>query len=596
MSERTDLGTHGNLAEVYDLVQKPAQADRSEAIHRAIDQCLITMVYQPIVDLQTGSIFAYEALCRSRLPQFDSPPALIEAATEVGRIGELGRLQRKLASKNCANYPIFVNISPHEFDDVYLVRPDDAIFRHRRPVYLEITESVPLVFFDQCHSVLGELRRKGARLAIDDLGAGYSNLKYIADLAPDIVKLDRELVAGCTREGAQYKLLCSIAQLCREVDAKVVAEGVENAEELDAVTSAGIELCQGFFLGRPKSSPPEVCWPAADILSTARTAERIAARRRERGGLSREEEQRRIEEMEELSSALEKSVRKARGEVVRLRKALNKAEVKTERTQTRLARVEDSLVESESERQRLAEMWEIQSTPDELEIVVPVRTRTRSSGRFRKVALHALIWATGLVAGVALYRFDPGVADLALRHGSPGLAESGGVSAPEVEQMEDSAPSIAEPVVGVAAAPTAETEAVAEVTVQPALPAVVVTPEPSPEAVARERISDLLNAWAAAWSQQDVDGYVDSYVADFVSDSGLGGADWRAQRRDRLAHPEFIRVGIEDLSVELDGPRMARTTFLQSYESDTFDDRVRKELTLVFDDDQWRISREVSIP
>jgi len=142
-----------------------------------------------------------------------------------------------------------------------LVRPDDPIFLHPKPVYLEVTESVPLSYFEQCHSVLAELRKKGNFLAVDDLGAGYSNLKYIADLEPEVVKIDRELVAGIRVGDRHFRLLRSIVDLCKQMDARVVAEGIETLEELAAAREAGADYAQGYLFARPEFPPPPVVWP-----------------------------------------------------------------------------------------------------------------------------------------------------------------------------------------------------------------------------------------------------------------------------------------------------------------------------------------------
>ena len=98
-------------------------------------------------------------------------------------------------------------------------------------------------------------------LVVDDLGAGYSNLKYIADLNPRVVKLDRDLIAGLTRDSRLFKLVSAIVRLCTELDAKVVAEGIETATELDAVVAAGARYGQGYLLARPAFPPPDITWP-----------------------------------------------------------------------------------------------------------------------------------------------------------------------------------------------------------------------------------------------------------------------------------------------------------------------------------------------
>lgn len=233
-----------------------------DAVHRIIDEKLLRLAFQPILDMKTRKVFAYEALARSPLPIFESPVPLYQAAIRAGRVGEMGRLHRIQATKACPNWPLFININPNELDHGYLVRPDDPIFWHRQPVYLEITESAPLLYFEQCHNVLAEIRKKGVRLAVDDFGAGYSNLRYISDLTPDIVKFDRQLVSGI-REGSRlYRLMRSLVRLCKEMGTQVVAEGVETVDELAAVETARVDFAQGYLLARPGLPLPQATWPA----------------------------------------------------------------------------------------------------------------------------------------------------------------------------------------------------------------------------------------------------------------------------------------------------------------------------------------------
>ena len=218
----------------------------------------LSVVFQPLVELGRQRIFAYEALVRSTSTEYKSPPALFSAAIEADCCGALGRVIRELAIEHCPDYPLFLNIHPNEFDEGWLVQPDDPIFRHEHPVYLEITESVPLSHFHYCHSVLNEIRGKGIMLAVDDLGAGYSNLKYIADLAPEVVKLDRGLVTDLGSDKRRQRLVTSIVRLCVELGARVVAEGLESPDEVQAVVDSGAHFGQGYVLARPSFPPPKV--------------------------------------------------------------------------------------------------------------------------------------------------------------------------------------------------------------------------------------------------------------------------------------------------------------------------------------------------
>jgi EAL domain-containing protein (putative c-di-GMP-specific phosphodiesterase class I) len=237
-------------------------ATRLLPIHRLLSAQQLRVVLQPVVDVRSQSIFAYEALVRPTTPDFDNPPQMFEAAVAGACCGELGRAIRELAISACPNHPLFLNVHPKELDEHWLVQPNDPIFRHTEDVYLEITESVPITHFRLCQSILREIRGKGIYLVVDDLGAGYSNLKYIADLSPRVVKLDRELVAGLTRATRLHRLVTSIVLLCEDLGASVVAEGVETAEELYAVRDAGVHYAQGYLLARPDFPPPPMQWPS----------------------------------------------------------------------------------------------------------------------------------------------------------------------------------------------------------------------------------------------------------------------------------------------------------------------------------------------
>lgn len=231
------------------------------AIRNVLDTRAVRCVYQPLVNLRTQEVFAYEALARPNSPDFDGPLSLFAAAVEHNCTGELGRMLREIAIEDVPDAKLFVNIHPAELNEKWLVQPNDPIFQHTQELYLEITESIPLSHFQLCQSILAEVRDRGVHLVVDDLGAGYSNLKYIADLQPRVVKLDRGLVAGLKIGSRLFKLVSSIVVLCRDLGAMVVAEGIETVDELQAVIAAGAHFGQGYLLARPAFPLPEVKWP-----------------------------------------------------------------------------------------------------------------------------------------------------------------------------------------------------------------------------------------------------------------------------------------------------------------------------------------------
>lgn len=226
--------------------------DSQVAIEALIVAEDLSVVFQPIIRLSTGEVFAYEALTRCAVRPYRNPTALFERAADSGCCGRLGRMVREIAVPLCSGVPVFLNVHPRELEDRWIVRPDDPVFAHDRTVYIEVTESVPLMHFDLCRSVLRELRqRTDARLVIDDLGAGFSNLKLITELEPDVVKLDRSLVMGLDKSGRRRVLVEMIVSLCSRLGSQVVAEGIETQEELEVVRKCGVQFGQGFLFAHP---------------------------------------------------------------------------------------------------------------------------------------------------------------------------------------------------------------------------------------------------------------------------------------------------------------------------------------------------------
>lgn len=244
-----------------EILPEAAEAD-VVVLNKLLAGDAIYSAFQPIIDLKTGEIFAFEALARCRDPYFQTPPHLFAAAILGSRCGLLGRRLRSAAVEAEVDVPLFLNVHPNEFDEGWLVRPDDPVFWHDAGVYLEITESVPLSHFQQCSSVLGEMRSKGVALAVDDLGAGFSNLRYISDLSPEVVKLDRGLVMDLDSDARRRILVKGIIRMCHGMGARVVAEGIETAAELKAVLAAGADFGQGFLFARPAYPPPDSVWPS----------------------------------------------------------------------------------------------------------------------------------------------------------------------------------------------------------------------------------------------------------------------------------------------------------------------------------------------
>ncbi|HEX5064359.1 MAG TPA: EAL domain-containing protein [Kofleriaceae bacterium] len=256
-------------------MRRPTKSPLGEAIARVIEDRDCFCVFQPLVDLRTQKVFAYEALARTKAREFEGPMQMFAAAVSENLTGELGRMLRSMALEGCQGHPLFLNVHPAELNERWVVQPDDPIFQHSEDVYLEITEAVPLSHFRLCSDMLAEVRGRGVHLVVDDLGAGYSNLKYIADLHPRVVKLDRGLIAGLTKDTRLFKLVSAIVRMCSELDSRVVAEGIETETELEAVIAAGARYGQGYLLARPAFPPPQVTWPASVMPSPIASSHRL---------------------------------------------------------------------------------------------------------------------------------------------------------------------------------------------------------------------------------------------------------------------------------------------------------------------------------
>lgn len=258
-----DSGRHRRLA--WNLSEEETQRLGSQRnIRSTVDLTSddIDVVFQPLVDLRTGQVHAVEALARCKWDEYKRPEVLIARAVEEDSIGRVGRLIREVAFERCRDLPLFVNIDPNELSFRWLVRPDDPINFHDHNVFIEITEVAAFEHFGLCSSVLREVcSRSGAKLVIDDLGAGFSNLKRVVDLCPDVVKIDRAIVHGVDSNPRQRILFDHVVRMCKELGASVVAEGIETVAELQVVCEGGADYGQGYLLARPGFPIPESRWP-----------------------------------------------------------------------------------------------------------------------------------------------------------------------------------------------------------------------------------------------------------------------------------------------------------------------------------------------
>lgn len=245
----------GHLSELEDrrLAEEALQREsdeRKRRIRAVIDAGeRIDMAYQPVVELGSGRLIGYEALCR-----FDGGPGTQEVFSLAHGVGlglELELMAVSRALEPVGDVPnLAINGSPgtlasDEFHHLLegCAAPDRVV--------VELTEHVVVDDYAVIARSVERLRGLGIRLAVDDAGSGYASLRHIIDLRPDIIKIDRSLVAAMDSDSARRAVAASLVGLADGMGAELVAEGIETDEELEACLAVGIRLGQGYLLGRP---------------------------------------------------------------------------------------------------------------------------------------------------------------------------------------------------------------------------------------------------------------------------------------------------------------------------------------------------------
>jgi len=215
------------------------------------------MAFQPIIQAVGGELFGHEALLRPSEPSLPHPGAMLHAAESLGRVSDLGRAIRRRAAqamteRSPALGTLFINLHSADFSDEDLVASEAVLTRFARQVVLEVTERTTLDGVPDLRGRVERVRELGFRIAVDDLGAGYSGLNSFVALQPDLVKLDMTLVREVERDPTRQKLVRSLTALCHDMGILVVAEGIQTAEEREVLIDMGCDLLQGYVVGLPQ--------------------------------------------------------------------------------------------------------------------------------------------------------------------------------------------------------------------------------------------------------------------------------------------------------------------------------------------------------
>jgi EAL domain-containing protein (putative c-di-GMP-specific phosphodiesterase class I)/CheY-like chemotaxis protein len=235
-----------------DEVRNEQRRTRLQRVSGAISGAGRTAVFQPIVELERRLVVGFEALAR-----FDDDAWSVERWFEEARSLDLAtELELACIATALGALPeldrvvyLAVNASHRTALDGSLLEALDGVDASR--IVLEITEHEAVEDYERLAAGLAPLRERGARVAIDDAGAGFASLRHILDVDPDLIKLDVTLTRGVDRDRRRRALASALTSFADDMGITVVAEGIETAPELETLRSLGVRYGQGFALGRP---------------------------------------------------------------------------------------------------------------------------------------------------------------------------------------------------------------------------------------------------------------------------------------------------------------------------------------------------------
>ncbi|MBH3459755.1 bifunctional diguanylate cyclase/phosphodiesterase [Pseudomonas putida] len=240
--------------------------EQLSALSAILAQRSIHSLFQPIICLSERRILGYEALSRgpSNSP-LHSPLNLFAIARQAGRLSELEVLCRENACRRFSELglegKLFLNVSPESLLEPHYpsgrtLKMLEQVGLQPSRVVIELTEQTPTDDFQLLSNALHHYRDMGFSIALDDLGAGYSSLRLWSELRPNYVKIDRHFIDGIHQDPLKREFVGSILQIARASKAQVIAEGIELDEELTVLADMGVDLLQGYLLGRPQEFPP----------------------------------------------------------------------------------------------------------------------------------------------------------------------------------------------------------------------------------------------------------------------------------------------------------------------------------------------------
>ena len=239
-----------------DAAARRELAAARRRVKAVLSEGALDVAFQPIVDLTRGAWTGVEALSRFRDGR--SPDVWFAEAEAVGLGPELELLALESALTARRELPRHISVSINA-SPALIVTPafTSTVSGHvlaSGGLVIEVTEHAQVTDYEAVNDALRPLRDRGLRVAVDDTGAGYASFSHVLRLRPDVIKIDRSLLTRVHLDAARRSLVTAIVLLALELDATVVAEGVEDVDELRAVVDLGCDFVQGYYLARPDTS------------------------------------------------------------------------------------------------------------------------------------------------------------------------------------------------------------------------------------------------------------------------------------------------------------------------------------------------------
>lgn len=252
-------GFEGTARALVAVAAETLDAQKAKALIQAVlaSSPMLT-AFQPIRSLRTGAVIGVEALTR-----FPGSPEMTphEFFTQAARSGigvdtEIMALETTLRAAVGVPGSLYlgVNLSPEACLDPRVAGLINGFDLGAERIVLEITEREQVHDYAPLAAALEPLRDRGLRIAVDDAGAGFASMRHILQLRPDLIKLDRNIIAGIDKDQAQRALGAAMVGFAGQIHAVLVAEGIETEEELAAVRELGMDAGQGYLLGRPTTA------------------------------------------------------------------------------------------------------------------------------------------------------------------------------------------------------------------------------------------------------------------------------------------------------------------------------------------------------